>query len=226
MQKPLIAVASIIYGDAFLPGANYTNAVEQAGGKPFYVGKTVTQEDCAYILERFDGLVLTGGADLRGETLGCEAHPKAEMVPIDRDRTEIMLARAFMDSNKPILAICRGEQVLNVAMGGTHCQHIFDKPGVVIEHQNGETRHNVSVYEGTLLCQIFDGAKTLRVNSTHHQAVETLAPIFRAAAISDDGILEAYEYGDRVLATQWHPERLLDEGMMPLWHWFINKCAQ
>ena len=80
------------------------------------------------------------------------------------------------------------------------------------------------VVPGTLLHRIFGGADTLRVNSTHHQAVESLAPCFALAATSPDGVIEAYSAGDTVLATQWHPERLLDEGMMPIWDWFIGAC--
>lgn len=224
MNKPLIAIASIIPGDDYPPGANYSNAVERAGGRPFYVGRVLTPEDTQFVLQHFDGLLLTGGGDLRPETLGCAAHPKTEPVPVDRDETELNLARAFVASDKPILAICRGEQVLNVAMGGTHCQHIFDRPDVVLEHQNRETRHDVIVQEGTLLQRIFDGARTLRVNSTHHQGVEQLAPCFTLSAVSPDGVVEAYEDGDRILATQWHPERLLDEGMLPIWNWFIGRC--
>ena len=170
------------------------------------------------------GLLLTGGCDLTGKTLGVPAHPEAECVPQERDDTEILLARTFMAGDKPILAICRGEQTLNVAMGGTHCQHIFDRPEVHIEHQNKLTRHSVFLKPDTMLSAIFGGAHTLRVNSTHHQAVETLAPIFTLDALSEDGVIEAYEYGDRVLATQWHPERLLDEGMLPIWQWFIRRC--
>ncbi len=225
MSKPNIAIASLIYGDEFTPGANYLHAVERAGGRPFLVGVTGA-EDAQHLLKHFDGLLLTGGGDLRPETLGCPAHPKTVPVPSDRDETELLLARTFAASRKPILAICRGEQVLNVAMGGTHCQHIFDRPQVVIEHQNRETRHNVQVVPGTMLSRIFGGACNLRVNSTHHQAVETLAACFTLSAVSDDGVIEAYEYGDRILATQWHPERLLDEGMMPIWDWFIGACAK
>ena len=224
MNTPLIAIASLIYGDEFPPGVNYCNAVERAGGRPLYVCRTLDKEDVDFVLQRFDGLLLTGGGDLCPETLGCPAHEKAEPVPLDRDRTEVALARAFFAAGKPILAVCRGEQVLNVALGGTHCQHIFDRPEVTIAHQNKETRHEVRVVPGTLLHRIFGGADTLRVNSTHHQAVESLAPCFSLAATSPDGVIEAYSAGETVLATQWHPERLLDEGMMPIWDWFIGAC--
>lgn len=224
MNKPNIAVASIILGDPSLPGANYPHAIEVAGGRPFFVGNIATQEEADYILEHFDGLLLTGGCDLRAETLGQPLHEKAEEVPFERDDTELRLARTFVKGNKPILAICRGEQVLNVAMGGTHCQHIFDRPQVHIDHQNKETRHDAYLVPGTLLSSLFSGAEKVLVNSTHHQAVEELAPFFTLAATSEDGIIEAYEHGDRILATQWHPERLIGENMMPIFNWFIAKC--
>lgn len=225
MNKPNIAIASIIFGDPSVPGANYTRAVEIAGGRPFFVGNVATQEEADYILQHFDGLVLTGGCDLRAETLGVPLHEKAEEVPYERDNTEILLARTFVKSDKPILAICRGEQVLNVAMGGTHCQHIFDRPEVHLEHQNRETRHLVNIVPGTHLASVFDGAAQVLTNSTHHQAVEQLAEMFTLAAVSEDGVVEAYEYGDRILATQWHPERLVDENMRPIFDWFVGKCV-
>lgn len=225
MNKPNIAIASIIFDDPAAPGANYTRAVEIAGGRPFFVGNIASQEEADYILAHFDGLLLTGGCDLRAETLGQPLHEKAEEVPKERDDTEILLARTFVNSCKPILAICRGEQVLNVAMGGTHCQHIFDRPGVSIEHQNRETRHPAHIVPGTMLASIFDGAEVVTVNSTHHQAVEQLAPMFTLAATSPDGVVEAYEHGDRILATQWHPERLVLENMRPIFDWFVNKCV-
>ena len=92
-------------------------------------------------------------------------------------------------------------------MGGTHCQHIFDRPQVHIAHQNRETRHDAFLVPGTLLASLFPGQRKVLVNSTHHQAVETLAPCFTLAA------------------TQWHPERLIGENMMPIFTWFIEKCA-
>ena len=226
MNKPLIAIASLVYGDDSAPGTNYCNAVERAGGRPLYVCRALEAEDVAFVLQHFDGLLLTGGGDLGAEALGAPLHEKAEPVPRERDVTEIALARAFFAAKKPILAICRGEQVLNVALGGTHCQHIFDRPQVHIAHQNKETRHEVRVCPGTLLSRIFGGAQTLTVNSTHHQAVETLAPSLSLSAVSPDGVIEAYEAGETLLATQWHPERLLDEGMQPIWDWFVGLCRQ
>ncbi len=226
MNKPNIAVASIIHNDNALPGTNYPRAIEIAGGRPLFICNVPTQEEADYIFDHFDGLLLTGGLDICAETLCQPLHEKSEEVPLERDVTEILLARRFVAGGKPILAICRGEQILNVAMGGTHCQHIFDRPEVRIEHQNRETRHDAHLVPGTLLASLFNGQDTVLVNSTHHQAVETLAPMFTLAATSPDGVIEAYEHGDRILATQWHPERLIDENMRPLFDWFITKCIE
>ena len=105
MNKPNIAVASLIYGDPSIPGFNYTNAVLRAGGRPFMVSNVDSAEEAQYIYDHFDGLLLTGGCDLTGKTLGVPAHPEAECVPQERDDTEILLARTFMAGDKPILAI-------------------------------------------------------------------------------------------------------------------------
>ncbi len=226
MIKPNIAIASIIYGEDDPPAGNYTNAIETNGGRPFFVGAIHTQEDADYIYDHFDGLLLTGGDDITAEYLGVPLHKKAVPVPIARDETEYLLARTFVAGKKPVLAICRGEQVLNAALGGTHCQHLYDRPEVVINHSNRETRHKINVFPGSLLSRIFDGATELTVNSTHHQCVEQLAPVFTLGALSPDGIVESYDAQDRILATQFHPERLLSEGMTPIFKWFVGKCLE
>ena len=94
MNKPLIAIASLIYGDEFPPGVNYCNAVERAGGRPLYVCRTLEKEDVDFVLQRFDGLLLTGGGDLCPETLGCPAHEKACLLytspsPRDTERSRM-----------------------------------------------------------------------------------------------------------------------------------------
>ena len=224
MNKPKVAVASIIHEDEYPPKGTYAHAIEVAGGRPLFLG-AVEEAEAALIAEEFDALLLTGGGDIGIQTLGVPLHEKAETVPLARDTTEVYLARAFLAARKPILAICRGEQVLNVAMGGTHNQHVFDDPNVTIAHQNVQTRHPVSVVPGTLLARIFGGAAQLTVNSTHHQAADVLAPDLLLNAMSPDGIIEAYSYGEDVLATQWHPERMLEEGMLPIFTWFIGKAS-
>ncbi len=224
-RKPRIAVASYVMGNEGLasPSPTYQNAVLAAGGLAFLTGEVYTEEDAEQIYQAFDGLILAGGADINPEFLNEPAHEKCVCATRTRDVTEILLARRFMRGDKPILGICRGAQILNVAMGGTHDQHIFDRPEVTIAHQNFETRHAVDVVPETHLSALFGGAAQLRVNSTHHQAVRELAEGFVLNAISPDGVIEGYEQSDRVLATQWHPERLLDEGMLPVFIWLVER---
>ena len=226
MPNPKIMIAALMAEEdqRMQPSLNYLRAVEENGGTGFMSGRILTEEDADDCYRRFDALVLTGGADINAEFLGEPAHPKAFFASRDRDITEFLLARRFMAGNKPVLAICRGEQVLNAAMGGKHDQHIFDRPEVCIEHQNRETLHPVSLVPGTLLSSLFDGAESITVNSTHHQGVRTLAPVFRLNAMSPDGVIEGYEYGDRVLAVQFHPERLPAEVQDPIFRWLIQSA--
>ena len=226
-RKPKIAVASYTPGNIApaQPAPTYLRAVEAAGGLAFLTGAVLSEEDADQIYEAFDGLILSGGADINAEFLGEPAHEKSFPATRERDITEMLLAKRFMKGEKPILAICRGEQILNVVMGGKHDQHIFDRPEVEIEHQNGETRHPVDVVPGTHLAEIFGGAATLTVNSTHHQAVKELADVFTLNAMSPDGVIEGYELGDRVLATQWHPEKLVEDGMKPIFDWLVEAAT-
>ena len=203
----------------------YTDAILRAGGFPLIVPAQPDAEVLERLADAADGLLLTGGCDLRAEIINQPLHEKTEEVPLERDMTEILLTKAFFNSNKPILAICRGEQVVNHVLGGVHCQHLFDRPEVTINHQNKETRHPVSIVPGTLLAEIFDGAEQVTVNSTHHQCVEVLAPALTLNAVSPDGVIECYSYEDRLLATQWHPERLVHENMRPIFDWFVGKCV-
>ena len=227
-RAPRVVLASYIISATNMghPAPTYQNAVHAAGGLGFLCGPILTEEEAEQVYQEYDGLILTGGMDIGAEFLGEPAHEKVIPVPRERDVTEFLLAKRFMEGTKPILAICRGEQLLNVAMGGTHDQHIFDRPEVVIEHQNPETRHEVRLVPGTLLSEIFPGKETLLVNSTHHQAVKDLAPCFTLNAMSPDGVIEAYSYGDRILGVQFHPEKLVTEGMLPVFEWFVAKCRK
>ena len=224
MAKQKILIASYILGETGGPAPTYQNAVAKAGGLGFLSGPVLTEEDALATADAFDGLVLAGGADINARFLGAPAHEKAHFSPIERDITEMNLARAFLQKEKPILAICRGEQLLNVVLGGTHDQHIFDREEVVIRHADPETRHPVSLVQGTLLSSLFPGKSEIIVNSTHHQGVKTLAPGLQLNAVSPDGVIEGYERGNRLLAVQFHPERLPDEVQLPIFSWLIRVC--
>ncbi|MGI5898315.1 MAG: gamma-glutamyl-gamma-aminobutyrate hydrolase family protein [Christensenellales bacterium] len=217
-----ILIASIIKGDPTAPGANYSNAMERLRGSAFFCG-AMDSAASRRAASDFDGLLLAGGGDTDAAFFGEDNHPRAEPVPKERDMTELRLAESFMAAKKPILAICRGMQLLNVALGGTLIQHIGDLEGC-IEHSGKDLRHQIYLEKGGLLREIFPGQKTLIVNSTHHQALGRLGEELSIEAVGPDGIVEAVKARSNILGVQFHPERMLDEGMMPLMSWFADCC--
>ena len=219
-MKPRIALASYIYNDSPLP-ATYFAAVERFGGYPLAMGVT-TEQELPFLLESADALLLTGGGDVDSRYFRQPPHEKSTPCSKERDETELLLAAAFVRAGKPVLGICRGVQVLNVALGGDLCQHVFDLPSVQIQHQDKDTRHRVRLVPESLLSSIFGHVPELTVNSTHHQAVQRPGDGLTISALSTDGVIEAVEMGDRVLGVQWHPERMLEEGMEPIFRWFLG----
>jgi putative glutamine amidotransferase len=153
-------------------------------------------------LDGLTGLMLAGGNDVAPALYGAEPHPKTDPPNPDRDQLEIALLQEALTRNLPVLAICRGIQLLNVALGGTLHQHI---EGHHIPKQKDV--HPVQIAPGSLLHGVL-GASEYSVNSLHHQAIDRLAPRAQATATSPDGIVEAIELPDSrfVLAVQWHPE--------------------
>ncbi|HHC07183.1 MAG TPA: gamma-glutamyl-gamma-aminobutyrate hydrolase family protein [Actinobacteria bacterium] len=189
----------------------YTDAVLRAGGTPVLL---VPAPDVSAILDRLDGLVLTGGGDIEAHRYGAEPHPTMRGTNFDRDEFEIALVREARRRELPVLAICRGLQVVNVAFGGTLIQDI---PAEVGSRDHDEVGHAVwhghqpvTLEPGCLVAEAI-GETELMVNSIHHQAVRDLAPGFRAVGWAGDGIVEAIEPDSRgwpLLAVQWHPEYL------------------
>ena len=125
-------------------------------------------------------------------------------------------------SSKPILGICRGEQLLNVVLGGSLIQDIPTQVDTVVKHSGGAL-HRIGVEKGSVLYKLF-GEDSLTVNSSHHQAVNRVAPGVRVTAHAPDGIVEAYEYGDRLIAVQFHPEGMVrtDESWLALFRHFLS----
>jgi putative glutamine amidotransferase len=195
---------------------NYTRAVGAAGGLPLIVpiGGDGPEEIGSY-LDALDGLLFTGGEDVAPAYYGEPRHERCQEPDPERDLFEIALARAALACRLPILGICRGLQLLNVAAGGTLYQDLSCRPGTAGYHAaaTAERRnliHAVRVLPGTRLHTFMEVGES-RVTSTHHQFVKDLAPGFRVAAESaEDGIVEAIEASDRpfLLAVQWHPERM------------------
>jgi microsomal dipeptidase-like Zn-dependent dipeptidase/gamma-glutamyl-gamma-aminobutyrate hydrolase PuuD len=192
----------------------YVNAVIKAGGVPVLIPLTTDLGTLENILAQIDGLILTGGGDIYAPLFNEELHPLVESYDIERDRCEIHLVRRAVEKQIPVLGICRGQQVINVAFGGTLIQDIPSQmPDSKINHNQQEERktgtHFVDILTGS---KLYDPVKTnkLLVNSFHHQAIKILAPEFEAIARSEDGIIEAIEstQGNFILGVQWHPENM------------------
>jgi putative glutamine amidotransferase len=195
----------------FLLRQDYLRAVETAGGLPLVLAPG-RPEDAADLLDRVQGLVLTGGSDIDPSLYGETRHEQVTQVFRERDDFELALCRLALERDLPLLAICRGCQVLNVASGGTLVQDIpFQLSGAVNhdpERERWEAAHDVTVLPGTKLRAIL-GRERVAVNSFHHQAVKQIGRALAVSARSiEDGVVEAIEAPDRsfALGVQWHPE--------------------
>jgi putative glutamine amidotransferase len=175
--------------------------------------ETVDVTDTADGLRGVNGLLLTGGVDVDPALYGEAPHPMTQTPVPGRDALELALLREALSKDLPVLAICRGQQLLNVCLGGSLLQHI-DNDAHVVDEGNVSRWHDVSLTPGSKLAAVLGGSRR-RVNSRHHQAVTpaVLAPGLRVVAASDDGVVEGVEsVGHRwVVGVQWHPERLEDE---------------
>ena len=193
----------------------YLRAVQQAGGIPILLPPHLDGRALDALWSRLDGIVLTGGGDVAPRLFGEEPHPTVADVSESRDRLEIEVTERAIHEGRPLLAICRGIQVLNVALGGSLYQDIASDTGSTIAHSQKAPRdrptHPVKVMgEGTRLGATL-GVPEVEVNSMHHQAIKRLGRGLRDVAWSPDGIIEGVEVSDAgtlVLGVQWHPEEL------------------
>jgi putative glutamine amidotransferase len=219
MSRPLIGVTtSATAGEAperAYVNAAYLRAVEEAGGVPVLLPPQLTPEAVEALWARLDGLLLTGGGDIDPARFGQARHPRTDDVVPARDALEIELTRRAIAADAPLLAICRGIQVLNVALGGSLIQDIAsERPGALAHAQTAPRptpTHAAKVMgEGTRLGAAL-GALELQVNSFHHQGLDRLGDGLREVAWAPDGIVEGVELpGARfVVGVQWHPEELV-----------------
>ncbi len=207
--------------------ANYLRAIQAGGGVPLTMPATTAPEIVAECVRRCDGVLMTGGDDIEPQlytqkrSLPEQVRRTVEVTPDggDRDYRELLLIDEVFRQGKPLLAICRGHQLLNVALGGTLMPHVpAEMPGA-LDHRRTDKRsdvvHEVQVTPDSLLAKI-TGRRKLGVNSTHHQAVGRVAAPLRVAARSADGVVEGLELKPGVggmpflLSVQFHPERLAD----------------
>jgi gamma-glutamyl-gamma-aminobutyrate hydrolase PuuD len=190
---------------ALIPMA-YVRAVELAGGRPLLVPPS--EDAIEETLDALDGLLLSGGSDLDPDLYGAESHPETDGVRPERDRAEVALLAAALERDMPVLAVCRGSQVLNVARGGDLVQHLPDVVGDERhKHTPGEfADHDVDLQAGTRLQQLLGDRAP--VKSHHHQGYGRLGEGLVEAARAEDGTVEAIEDPNRrfALGVLWHPE--------------------
>jgi putative glutamine amidotransferase len=193
----------------------YIKAITNAGASPLIIPLGLSETQLELILTRLDGIVFTGGGDIQPQCYGNQPHPLVSEVDTDRDRVEIHLVQRAIESRLPFLGICRGLQVVNVALGGTLYEDILDQRPAAIQHQyypdwpRNYLAHTVRVEKDSRLQKIL-GMTEPMVNSLHHQGIDQLATSLQATAYAPDGLIEAFELtGDSFgLAVQWHPEWL------------------
>ena len=209
--KPIIGITPCSRVD------DYVESVKRAGGEPLVLSNS---DDPASVLDRVDGVLLTGGLDVDPSLYGQTADPTTETAP-ERDRFEIPLSRTAVERGVPLLAICRGVQVLNVAAGGTLLQDIPSALRSDLSHSidvpKDAVAHQVSVEPETMLARALGSGpvpETCDVNSRHHQAVDRVAPEFIVSAVSPDGVIEAIERPGVpfCIGVQWHPENFWRTG--------------
>jgi len=223
-MRPIIGVtmsfqdpASGQGSDYFALYRKYVTAVEMAGGVA--VGLPAQPEAVADVLPVLEGLLLSGGGDIAPDLFGQDCHPKTRQIDRRRDDFELALVREWVRADRPLLAICRGIQVLNVALGGDLIQDIADQVANSLVHQRseGEARHLIRLQPTSRLGSLL-GDDELEVNSYHHQAVQDLAPGLQAVAWAADGVVEGVEMPGScfVVGVQWHPELMVQNDVRQL----------
>lgn len=205
--RPVIGITTDIEGGCFSLNNDYAGAVWAAGGLPLMM--PLTGEPEQYV-RRLQGILIPGGADVAPSYYSEAERPGlGKIVPARRTDFEMALVKAAINENIPLLSICYGMQLANVALGGALYQDLSEHPaaGAVFDHKEGS--HDVGVEAGGGLP--FEGA--FRVNTGHHQALRTLAPGLRGFAHAADGVIEGvYHEGHRFfVGVQWHPERMMEE---------------
>lgn len=197
---------------------SYINAILQAGGVPILLPSQLGREEWQALYPHLGGILLTGGGDIDLKYFVGMPHPKISDVDDERDALELPLLRRAAEDRKPFLGICRGCQVVNVALGGTLYTHIPDQMQTDIRHDcypdipRTHLAHPVRIEEDSQISKIF-GEPILQVNSLHHQGIKDLAPGLKPVAYSPDGLVEAVELPGHPFgyAVQWHPEWLTDQ---------------
>ncbi len=242
MPRPIIAVPASTspepwYSPSFTLPSSYGRAIEAAGATPLLIQPTPDVATLEALYSRCDGLLLAGGEDVHPSAYGAAPHPRLELTNRQRDDVELWLARRAIADGMPIFGICRGIQLLNVAMGGTLFQDLASERPGPIDHAAGDARrnfrllsHEIDLAADSWTAELL-GASTLAVNSLHHQAICDLAGGLRAVGHAPDGLIEVVEGSGTafIAAVQSHPE-LVWEDADPRWarvfRGFVERCTR
>ncbi|WP_297421642.1 gamma-glutamyl-gamma-aminobutyrate hydrolase family protein [Clostridium sp.] len=238
MKKPIIGINSgrvikheTAYSHSVIESLSndYVESVIKAGGIPIVLPIVSDEESVRRQVELLDGVLLSGGIDINPLLYNEEPSPKLGYIYPDKDDFDVSIAKIACELKKPILAICRGHQILNVAFGGTLYQDLSDMEGCYIKHQqqtkDGAATHTVDIIEDSILHSIL--GNSVISNSFHHQAIKDIASGFKVTAYSKDKVIEAIEKcnEDFVVGVQFHPEIMTvynDKKMLKLFEAFIN----
>ena len=205
-------------------------AILAAGGRPYLLPSALPLDSIPEVLSEFDGLFISGGGDIHPDYFGGEMHPSVDGIDRERDEFELALCRQAVQMDKAVFGICRGQQLLNVALGGNL---VVDIPSELPEagqhqwwpnYQRSRLSHPVKLAEGSCLSGIMGGT-AFEVNSLHHQSVKDLGEGLKITATAPDGVIEALEMPGKhfVLSVQWHPEWLQDyEPMRRIFKAFVE----
>jgi len=210
---------------------SYVRAVQAAGGLPVVMPPVLNKDELHELFARLDGLLLSGGGDIDPALFGQLRHRCTHDVSDERDQMELALARWSLAEDKPVLAICRGIQVMNVVAGGTLIQDIPSQiPGALVHHYSDDTprdyvAHTIRVTERTRLATIL-GATTVATNSWHHQSCDAPGEGLVYTAWASDGVVEGAEFSGHpfAVAVQWHPEEMFHHraDMLALFRAFVE----
>ena len=236
-MKPIIGIVPAFDEEKKYYFLNEDNvkAIEQSGGNPVLLPYFNDEKNIHPLLSLIDGLYLTGGYDIDPTLFGEEPHPNLGVITRVRDDFEIVIIQKVLALDKPVLAVCRGSQILNVALGGTMYQDIYSQKNISpLQHQqkaiDSHPSHYIHIEKNTLLYNLVKRQK-IKVNSRHHQANREVGKGLIVSGKASDGIIEAIESKVHrfVLGLQWHPENMAangDESSIKIYDGFIEACKQ
>ncbi|PLR81470.1 gamma-glutamyl-gamma-aminobutyrate hydrolase [Bacillus canaveralius] len=234
-MNPIIGVTSNLIDQQLCVSMDNIDALTGTDAVPLVLPNLLDMAMINSIAGRLDGLLVSGGGDIDPTLFGEEPHRNLGIICPERDSFEINIIKKMLVLDKPILAICRGCQILNIAVGGDMYQDIYDQHDrSLLQHAQKAPRwhasHYVNVKADSLLFQITQKEK-FKVNSFHHQAVRRIPVGFEACAMSSDGVMEAFESKTHafVLGIQWHPESMVmrrDRHSISIFETFIEACKQ